>query len=117
MRLPLILLTSLFLMSGTLRSEIVAGHELSHAEDLVQEMATKLNRGVVNILTGWGEIPRQMILSGRNRGGWVVLPIGLPAGVIMTVVRTGVGAFETVLFFAPIKDSYGPIIVPAYVWE
>jgi putative exosortase-associated protein (TIGR04073 family) len=103
--------------SAVLRAETVAGHDLSDAEDVVQDMSSKLNRGVVNILTGWGEIPRQMVISGRERGGWAVLPIGLPAGALMTLVRTGVGIFETVLFVVPINDSYGPIIDPAFVWQ
>lgn len=108
----------IFMCAATaLRAEPVAGHELSHAEGVVQDMSTKLNRGLCNILTGWGEIPRQMIVSGCDKGGWAVLPVGLPAGAIMTVVRTGVGVFETVFFCVPIDDSYGPIIDPAFVWQ
>ncbi|MDH3346082.1 MAG: exosortase system-associated protein, TIGR04073 family [Kiritimatiellaceae bacterium] len=87
------------------------------AEDVVQDMSTKLNRGVVNVLTGWVEIPRQVVKTGHEKSWWKALPVGLPAGVIMTVARTGVGAFETVLFFAPINDSYEPILDPAYVWQ
>lgn len=100
-----------------LRAETVAGHELSHAEGVVQDMSAKLNRGIFNILTGWGEIPRQMIVSGCDKGWWAVLPVGIPAGAIMTVARTGVGVFETGLFFVPINDSYGPIMDPAFVWQ
>lgn len=116
MRWLLVLLLSLC-TAGTLRAETVAGHDLSDAEDLVQDMSSKLDRGVVNILTGWGEIPRQMIISGRDKGWWAVLPVGIPAGAIMTVVRTGTGVFETALFFIPINDSYGPLIDPAFVWQ
>ncbi len=103
--------------AGTLRAETVAGHDLSDAEDVVQDMSSKLNRGVINILTGWGEIPRQMVISGRDKGWWAVLPVGIPAGAIMTVVRTGTGVFEAGLFFIPIDDSYGPVIDPAFVWQ
>jgi putative exosortase-associated protein (TIGR04073 family) len=117
MRTLSILMIGLLSFAGPLRAEVIAGHELSHAEGLVQAMSSKLNRGVVNILTGWGEIPRQMIISGRDKGGWAVLPVGLPAGALMTVVRTGVGVFETGLFFVPINDSYGPILIPGFVWQ
>jgi putative exosortase-associated protein (TIGR04073 family) len=116
MRLLFILLT-ISCVTGTLRAEIVAGHELSSAEDIVQDMSSKLNRGVANILTGWGEIPRQMIVSGQDKGWWAVLPVGIPAGALMTVVRTATGVFETGLFFVPINDSYGPLIDPAFVWQ
>ena len=113
----LVILLMVMCATVTLRAETVAGHELSHTEDVIQDMSSKLNRGIVNILTGWGEIPRQMIVSGCDRGWWAVLPVGIPAGALMTVVRTGVGVFETGLFFVPIDDSYGPIIEPAFVWQ
>ena len=113
----LVILLMVLCATAVLRAETVAGHDLSNAEDVVQDMSSKLTRGVFNILTGWGEIPRQMIVSGRDKGWWAVLPVGIPAGAIMTVVRTGTGAFETVTFFVPINDSYGPIIDPAFVWQ
>lgn len=103
--------------AASLRAETVAGQELSHAEGLVQDMSAKLCRGAVNILTGWGEIPRQMTISGRDRGGWAVLPVGIPAGAIMTVVRTATGVFEVGTFFIPISDTYGPLLDPAFVWQ
>lgn len=116
MRISFILLLVLLTSAGVVQGAATA-NELTHAEDVVQDMSSKLNRGVVNILTGWGEIPRQMIISGQDKGWWAVLPVGIPAGAIMTVVRTGVGVFETGLFFIPINDSYGSIIEPAFVWQ
>jgi putative exosortase-associated protein (TIGR04073 family) len=98
-------------------AETVAGHDLSNAEGLVQDMSSKLNRGLCNVLTGWGEIPRQMIISGQEKGWWAVLPVGIPAGAIMTVVRTATGVFEVGTFFIPINDTYGPLIDPAFVWQ
>lgn len=103
--------------ASCLRAETVAGHEMSDAEGIVQDMSLKLNRGVFNVLTGWGEIPRQMIISGRDRGWWAVLPVGIPSGALMTVVRTATGVFETGTFFIPINDSYCPILDPAFVWQ
>lgn len=115
MRFLIILL--LVMCTTALRAEIIAGHELSDAEGLVQDMSSKLNRGVFNILTGWGEIPRQMIISGRDKGWWAPIPVGIPAGAIMTVVRTAAGAFEVITFCAPINDTYGPLLDPAFVWQ
>lgn len=115
MRIFIILL--LVMSTSILRAETVAGHDLSETEGLVQDMSLKLNRGVFNVLTGWGEIPRQMIISGKDRGWWAVLPVGIPAGAIMTVVRTATGVFEVGTFFVPINDTYGPLIDPAFVWQ
>lgn len=117
MRFLQVLLVVFLISSGVAGAETVAGHPLSEAEEIVQDMSCKLSRGVFNVLTGWGEIPRQMIKSGKDKGGWAVLPVGIPAGAVMTVVRTGVGAFEMVTFIAPVNDSYGPLIDPAFVWQ
>ena len=113
----LFILLVVFCAAGALRAETVAGQDLSHTEGVVQDMSAKLSRGVFNVLTGWGEIPRQMIVSGQDRGWWAVLPVGISSGAIMTVVRAGVGVFEVGTFFVPIDDSYGPIIDPAFVWQ
>ena len=113
MRILTILLAVLFLSAGALYAE----NPPAYAEDVVQDMSSKLNRGVLNVFTGWGEIPRQMIKTGHEKSGWAVIPVGIPAGCIMTVARTGVGLFETVFFFVPINDSYGPILEPDYVWQ
>jgi len=113
MRFLTILLFVLFVTAGVVRAE----NDPSYAEDVVQDMSSKLNRGVWNVLTGWGEIPRQMIKSGHDKGWWAVVPVGVPAGAIMTVARTGVGAFETVFFFVPIHESYDPVMDPAFVWQ
>jgi putative exosortase-associated protein (TIGR04073 family) len=114
----LVILCGLFLFTASaLQAEQAVGNDISHAEVIVQGMSDKLNRGIVNILTGWGEIPRQMIVSGKDKGWWAVWPIGIPSGAIMTAVRTGTGVFETALFFVPIDDSYGPILNPAFVWQ
>jgi len=117
MRFLAVGLTVLLIGSAAGRAETVGGHKLQESEEIVQDMSSKLSRGVFNVLTGWGEIPRQMIKSGKDKGWWAVLPVGIPAGAIMTVVRTGTGVFETVTFMVPIDDSYGPIIDPAFVWQ
>ena len=117
MRLLIIVLTAFFVFSGEAQAEPVAGHHLSESEEIVQDMSFKLCRGVFNVLTGVGELPRQMIKSGKDKGWWAVLPVGIPAGAMMTVVRAGTGVFEAVTFMVPIDDSYGPIIDPAFVWQ
>lgn len=113
--LSILLVVSVLAVSAG--AETVAGNDLTQAENVVQDMSSKLNRGVWNVLTGWGEIPRQMVKSGKDRGWWAVLPIGIPSGVLMTVVRTGTGVFEVGTFMAPIDDSYGPILEPGFVWQ
>ena len=117
MRTSFILLLFLLVSTATVRGETAMANDLTCTEDTVQDMSSKLNRGVFNVLTGLGEIPRQMIVSGCDKGWWAPIPVGIPAGVIMAVVRTGVGVFETATFFIPINHSYEPIMDPAFVWQ
>ena len=117
MRYLIILLVVLFAVSGVSRAEMVAGRQMDRAEDVVQDMSNKLCRGVFNILTGWGEIPRQMIKSGHDRGWWAVIPVGIPSGIIMGVGRTGIGVVETLLFYVPVDDGYEAILEPDFVWQ
>lgn len=106
-----VLLMVLFISTG------VAFAEDELAEDVVQEMSTKLNRGILNILTGWVEVPRQILKAGHDKAWWAAVPVGLPSGAMMALGRTGVGAFETVFFFVPIGEDYDAILEPAYVWQ
>jgi putative exosortase-associated protein (TIGR04073 family) len=112
MKMLTVVLMVLFVSAGVSEAK-----EKERAEDIIQDMSTKLNRGVVNILTGWVELPRQMVKAGRDKSWWASVPVGVPAGVMMTVGRTGVGVFETVFFFIPTDDSYDPILEPGYVWQ
>ncbi len=111
MRSVAVLLMVLFISAGSAVAEEVL------AEDVIQEMSTKLNRGLMNTMTGWVELPRQIIKSGHEKSWWVALPVGIPAGAMMAVGRTGVGVFEALLFIVPIDNSYDPILEPAYVWQ
>lgn len=85
-------------------------------ESIASHAGRKFIRGVTNVLTGAGEIPRQMIISYRDDGPWAFVPVGFFTGIFMTVVRTAYGAFEVATFIAPIEGSYGSLLEPAYVW-
>jgi putative exosortase-associated protein (TIGR04073 family) len=117
MRYSSVLLVFVCLIVALSAGQTFAQSPAVPAEDTVQDMSSKLSRGVFNILTGWGELPRQMVISGKEKGWWAPVVIGIPAGAIMTVVRTGTGVFETACFYIPINDSYGPMLDPAFVWQ
>lgn len=72
--------------------------------------ATKLTRGVVNITTGWLEIPRQMVE--RKDDGTVVwyMVHGFLYGTRMGITRTLHGLFDIVTF--PIAPYDAPLMEP-----
>jgi putative exosortase-associated protein (TIGR04073 family) len=86
------------------------------SESIASRAGRKFVRGLTNVLTGVGEIPRQMIISYDDDGPWAFIPVGFFTGIFMTVVRTGYGVFEVGTFIAPIEGTYDSLIEPPYVW-
>jgi putative exosortase-associated protein (TIGR04073 family) len=87
------------------------------AETYVLPMGNQFTRGIVNIATGWGEIPRQIVVAGQEDGAALAFPVGFPTGIFMTVARTFYGAMETAFFVVPFNDNYTSALKPAYVWQ
>jgi putative exosortase-associated protein (TIGR04073 family) len=89
----------------------------SETEKAVHNMMTKFGRGLVNCLTFIGELPKQMVLTGRDHGFWVAISLGFLKGLGMMVVRLGAGVFDVAFFLTPWPDDYKPVLEPEYVWE
>ncbi|HYB73029.1 MAG TPA: exosortase system-associated protein, TIGR04073 family [Candidatus Sulfotelmatobacter sp.] len=84
--------------------------------DHVGNPGEKLARGVVNITTGWVEVPKETAL-GVQEAGPPGLIGGLLKGVALGVARTAVGGLEVGTFFLPIPHGYEPILKPATVFD
>jgi len=85
-------------------------------ESIVGKMAFKVTRGVTNVATSIGEIPKQTYLTVRDQGalGYVIGPL---KGLGMTVYRGLLGSVETVFFMVPQPGYYDPMTVPEFVWD
>lgn len=85
-------------------------------ENIVGKMAFKFTRGITNVATSVGEIPKQTILTIRNQGaiGYVIGPL---KGLGMTVYRGLLGSVETVFFLVPQPGYYDPMEDPEFVWN
>ena len=75
------------------------------------------SRGIVNILTCWLEVPRNMI-----NDNFVVLPglgvlTGLVKGPVYTVGRFGAGLIDFVTFGSLGNSLYNQENFPDYVWD
>ena len=71
---------------------------------------TKLGRGVSNALGGWLEIPINIHHRYAKSDVGTSFVTGLLYGVVKGVVRTAVGAYETVTFFLPYPEHFAPIL-------
>ena len=85
---------------------------------VVEKMGKKLGRGIVNIVTGWVELPKNIYdTSVETDNPLMGITYGTLKGLGMTVVRTGAGAYDTVSFLFPVPEDYEPILEPEFVFE
>jgi putative exosortase-associated protein (TIGR04073 family) len=90
--------------------------ESAKPENIVGKMAFKVTRGVTNVATSVGEIPKQTYLTIRDQGavGYVIGPL---KGLGMTVYRGLLGCVETVFFMVPQPGYYDSMEDPEFVWN
>lgn len=85
-------------------------------------VATKLKRGVVNVVTAPLEIPHNL-KSHWDEGGTNAIKKtaylfgGLVKGVTYTVGRIGSGLWDTLTCNLDIPSNNEPLMKPDYVWE
>jgi putative exosortase-associated protein (TIGR04073 family) len=81
----------------------------------------KLGRGVVNVLTGWIEVPKQTHLGSQEDNPITGIAGGLCKGIARGILRTGVGVYEAVTFPIPYPrgfvSPYGELELNDYAWE
>lgn len=105
------------------RSVLVAGALVCgmSAPAWAQDPIHKMGRGVVNVLTGWIELPKQVHLGGQEDNPVVGLSRGLFRGASLTVIRGGVGIYEALTFPLPypkgFASPYEQMELPDYAWE
>ena len=107
---PLLLLAVLLIIPLSAYAE-------QQPEMIVEKMAVKLARGVANVFTSPAEIPKQIILTGRDMGTLGYVVIGPIKGIGMTLYRATIGIVETAFFTVPQPGYYDSTIDPPYVWE
>lgn len=84
----------------------------------IEKIGKKLGRGIVNIATGWVELPKNIYdTSVETNNPLMGITYGTLKGVGMTVVRTGAGAYDVATFLFPIPKDYEPILKPEFVFE
>ncbi|MBI3324345.1 MAG: exosortase system-associated protein, TIGR04073 family [Candidatus Omnitrophica bacterium] len=70
----------------------------------------KLGRGVGNALMGWLEFPLNIQKYYAPSDAATTLFTGMGIGLVKSLVRTGVGLYETVTFFLPYPEEFAPIL-------
>lgn len=73
----------------------------------------KLVSGVTNAVTGWVELPKNIILTSQIEGPLYGITIGTVMGIMHTVGRSLVGVLDAATFFIPISPS----VNPPFIWQ
>ena len=86
-----------------------------------QDPIHKMGRGVVNVLTGWIELPKQIHLGSQEDNPITGLGRGVLKGLGLTVLRGGVGIYEALTFPLPypkeFASPYEQMELSDYAWE
>ena len=77
---------------------------------------TKLGRGVVNIVTGWVELPKRIYETSQAQGAAAGLTWGVLRGLGYGFIRTTAGFYELFTFPFPAPPDYLPLIQPEYIF-
>jgi len=81
----------------------------------IQKIFHKLGRGVVNVLTGWIEIPKNIAEEWRRTDPFTGTILGLFKGIGWGVARTFAGFYEIISFPFPVPRNYEPVMYPEFV--
>jgi len=83
--------------------------------DVIEKMGKKLGRGIVNVATGWIELPKNIYDTSVESNPFIGITFGMIKGVGMTVIRTGAGVYDVATFLLPIPGDYVPVLEPEFV--
>ncbi len=73
----------------------------------------KFVSGIANAVTGWVELPKNIIVTSQKEGPFYGATIGTAMGIMHTVGRSLVGVLDAATFFIPTKPS----VNPPYIWQ
>lgn len=86
-----------------------------------QDPIHKMGRGVVNVLTGWIELPKQVQLGKQEDNPLMGIGRGLAKGAGLMVLRSGIGLYEVITFPLPYPKGfvspYEQMELNDYAWE
>ena len=83
------------------------------ASDYPTKVGEKLVHGIANVVTGVAEVPKTMMVTGRQKGATYGMTTGFFTGLVHMVGRLATGALDIATFMVPTT----PIPQPEYIWD
>lgn len=108
----LLLLVTLFV--GATQAQAYTDDVYRRSTD-AEKMMHKLGRGVVNVLTCWVEVPRNIAMEWERTDPATGLVLGTVKGAGWGFARLATGVYETVTFPLPVPAGYEAMIEPEFV--
>ncbi|MER2512855.1 exosortase system-associated protein, TIGR04073 family [Nitrosomonas ureae] len=102
-------------LSFLFSSQAIANEEIS-GDSYLNKAGLKFLSGLVNVATGWIELPKNIILTGQKDtpvSGLTIVTLGVLQGAWYTINRTGCGVVDLVTFMIPTN----PLVDPVFVWN
>ncbi|SNX60325.1 putative exosortase-associated protein, TIGR04073 family [Nitrosomonas ureae] len=102
-------------MSFLFSSQAIANEEAS-GNSYLSKAGLKFFSGLVNVATGWIELPKNINLTGQKDtpvSGLTAVTLGVLQGAWYTINRTGCGVVDIVTFMIPTN----PLVDPVFVWN
>lgn len=92
-----------------------AADDFSRGRKDISLMFRKLGRGVMNVLTGWVEIPKNIAVRWEETDPFSAAVWGGIEGIGWGFARTVGGVYEIVSFPFPYPEDYKPLIEPEFI--
>lgn len=87
--------------------------QMAMAQPYSAKVGEKLGNGIANVVTGFVEIPKTMIVMSNREGVAYGMTAGFFTGIVHMVGRTLTGAVDIATFIVPTT----PVVRPPYIWD
>ncbi len=100
---------------------ILGGATGARADDMTRKrkdislMMRKFGRGVMNVLVGWVEVPKNIAQMWKESDPFTGVVVGGCIGVGWGFARTVGGFYEIFSFPFPYPEDYAPLIEPEFI--
>lgn len=86
---------------------------LAMAHEYPAQVGEKLGTGIANAVSGVVEIPKTMMITGREKGATYGMTAGFFTGIVHMMGRTLAGVADIATFFVPTT----PMVKPPFIWD
>lgn len=104
--------TQSLLLAGTLLAAVTA-NAAEPTGNYLSRVGEKFGTGIVNVATGFVEVPKSIYIESAAHGAAAGIPVGFFKGLFQTLGRTGAGVVEMLTFYIPTK----PMVNAPLVWD